>query len=708
MKIIIAAASALALSILTTFATSQDDAFQKVAHDYVEQYLQANPEQATELGDHRFDGELTDYSAEARAKDLATQKEFRDKLNAIDGTQLTGANNIDFRILKENIDYEIFRAEELKEPEWNPLVYMQSLANSLYLLVARDFAPAEKRIPSLRQRLEKIPGVIAQAKANLQHPPRIHTETAIEQTQGAINLVRTELAPLLDQAPQMKKDLAPLQDKTAAALEDYKKWLQNDLLPRSDGDFRLGAEKYRKKLRFALASDLPMEEIMKRAKADLEQTQTAIYETALPLYKKYFPNADQQSVADKHKVTAAVLDKLAEQHPNDATVVDYAKKVVTEATDFVKRHDVVGVPNVPLDVIAMPEFKRGVAIAYCDAPGPLEKNGKTFFAVAPTPKDWSKERKESFFREYNNYMIRDLTVHEAMPGHFLQLARSNEFRAPTLVRAIFQSGPFIEGWAVYCEQVMAEQGYGGPEVKMQQLKMRLRAICNAILDQSIHAGNMSEKEAMDLMTKEGYQQEGEAVAKWKRARLTSAQLSTYFVGATEHLDLRAAEQKKLGDQFNLKKYNDQVISYGSPPVKYVRELMGFKERRLSATAELAPSTASGEADHSLDLGATLFAVFAFARCSCSWLSCSRQPHKLIEIKRAATFGSHFSKFDLIPAVHPIYLIAFLSNTHRFARDHAMNDFFVFGSWPASHSAATPINSMPDVVISVGPLLEVEK
>jgi len=575
MKIIIAAAAALSLSILNTFATSRDDAFQKVAHDYVEQYLQANPEQATELGDHRFDGKLTDYSAQARAKDLATQKEFRDKLNAIDETQLTGANNIDFRILKENIDYEIFRAEELKEAEWNPLVYMQSLANSLYLLVARDFAPAEKRIPSLRERMGNIPGVIAQAKANLQHPPRIHTETAIEQTQGAINLVRTELAALLDQAPQMKKELAPLQDKTAAALEDYKKWLQNDLLPRSDGDFRLGEEKYRKKLRFALASDFPMEEILKRAKADLDQTQTAIYETALPLYKKYFPNADEKTLTDKHKVTAAVLGKLAEQHPNDATVVDYAKKITAEATGFVKQHDLVTVPNVPLDVIAMPEFKRGVAIAYCDAPGPLEKNGKTFFAVAPTPKDWSKERKESFFREYNNYMIRDLTVHEAMPGHFLQLARSNEFRAPTLVRAIFQSGPFIEGWAVYCEQVMAEQGYGGPEVKMQQLKMRLRAICNAILDQSIHAGNMSEQEAMDLMTKEGYQQEGEAVAKWKRARLTSAQLSTYFVGATEHLDLRAAEQKKLGDQFNLKKYNNQVISYGSPPVKYVRELMGL-------------------------------------------------------------------------------------------------------------------------------------
>ena len=575
MKIIIAAASALSLSILNASATPHDDAFQKIAHDYVEQYLRANPEQATELGDHRFDDQLTDYSPEARAKDLAAQKEFRDKLNAIDGSQLTGANNIDFRILKENIDYQIFQAEELKEPEWNPLVYMQSLANSLYLLVARDFAPAEKRIPNLRQRMEKIPGVIAQARANLQHPPRVHTETAIEQTQGAINLMRAELAPLLDQAPQMKKELGSLQAKTAAALEDYKKWLQNDLLPRSDGNFRLGAEKYRKKLRFALASDLPMEEIMKRAKADLDQTQIAIYETALPLYKKYFPNADNQTFGDKHKVTAAVLDKLAEQHPNDATVVDFAKKITAEATDFVEQHDLVTVPNVPLDVIAMPEFKRGVAIAYCDAPGPLEKSGKTFYAVAPTPKDWSKERKESFFREYNNYMIRDLTVHEAMPGHYLQIAHANEFRAPTLVRAIFQSGTFIEGWAVYTEQMMAEQGYGGPEVKMQQLKMRLRAICNAILDQSIHAGNMSEQEALDLMMKEGYQQEGEAVAKWKRARLTSAQLSTYFVGVSEHLDLRDKAKAKAGAAFDQKKYNDQVISYGSPPVKYVRELMGL-------------------------------------------------------------------------------------------------------------------------------------
>jgi len=566
----------LSLSILVAKANPKDDEFQKLANDYVESFFASHPEYATELGDHRFDNQLTDYSSETRGRLLAREKQAREALKKFDDvSQLSGANQVDVRILRENIDNEIFDLEELKESEWNPLVYNQSLANSLYLLVARDFDSPEKRVPNLRKRMEAIPRVINQAKANLQHPPRVHTETAIEQTQGAISLVREGLSPLLDRAPQMKKDLAPLQEKTAKALEDYKKWLQSDLLPRSDGEFRIGPDKFRKKLRFALASDLSMEEIMKRAQADLQQTQTAIYETALPLYKKYFPNAAKAALENKKKVTAAVLDKLAEQHADDNTIVGYAQKIVGEATDFVKSHHLVTVPEKPLDVIVMPEFKRGVAIAYCDPVGPLEKNGKTFFAVAPTPNDWSKERKESFFREYNNYMVRDLTVHEAMPGHYLQLAHANEFHAPTLVRAIFWSGTFVEGWAVYTEQMMAEAGYGGPEVKMQQLKMRLRAICNAILDQSIHAGNMSEKEAMDLMEKEGFQQEGEAVAKWKRARLTSAQLSTYFVGVSEQIDLRDRAKAKAGGSFDLKKYNDSVLAFGSPPAKYVRELLGL-------------------------------------------------------------------------------------------------------------------------------------
>ncbi len=526
-------------------ATTADDDFQKLANAYIENLLRSNPEQATELGDHRFDTKLTDYSADARAKELAEAKSFLAKLNDFKGaSNLTGPNSVDFRILKDNVEAEIFEFEELNEAQWNPLVYNQSLANSLYLLVAREFAAPAEKIASIRARMEGIPAVIAQAKTNLQHPPKIYAETAIEQTQGAIGLVREGMNPVLDRVPEAKKDLAPLQEKTIAALEDYKKWLETDLLPRSDGDFRIGAEKFRKKLHFSLASDLSPEELMKRARADLAATQNAIYEAALPLYKKYLPDTNNDSLGDKKKVTVAVLDKLAEQHPNDDTVVNYAEKCLAQATAFTKEKNLVTVFDQPFKVIVMPEFKRGRGIAYCDSAGPLEKNGETFFAIEQTPASWPNERKESFFREYNNYMVQDLTIHEAMPGHFLQLAHSNKFKAPTLVRAIFQSGSFIEGWAVYSEQFMAEAGYGGPEVKMQQLKMRLRVICNAILDQSIHTANLSEQEAMDLMMKQGYQQEGEAVAKWKRACLTSTQLSTYFVGVSEHLDLRKRAKRK--------------------------------------------------------------------------------------------------------------------------------------------------------------------
>src|SRR5437016_7208477 len=231
MKNVFAIACAFSLSIFSANANPKDSEFEKIAKDYIENYLSSHPEFATELGDHRFDGILSDYSPETRARMLAKAKQVHGALKKFDDyKQLTGANQVDVRILRENVDYEIFRLEELREAEWNPLVYNQSLANSLYLLVARDFDSAEKRIPNLRSRIEAIPNVITEAEANLQHPPRVHTETAIEQIQGAINLVRNGLDPLLNQGPQLRKELALAQEKTAKALEDYKKWLEDDLL----------------------------------------------------------------------------------------------------------------------------------------------------------------------------------------------------------------------------------------------------------------------------------------------------------------------------------------------------------------------------------------------------------------------------------------------------------------------------------------------
>jgi uncharacterized protein (DUF885 family) len=554
---------------------SSDAAFERLAKTAIEDYLSTYPESATSLGDHRFDDRLTDYSPEARAAAVAKWQGHLAALEKIDRATLSAANRIDAQILRVRLQLLLFKLLDEREYAWDPLSYNDSLGNAIYAFVARDFAPADVRLRNAAKRLAAMPRVLEQIRANLDHPPKVHTETAIRQAAGAIDLIRTGLDPLIDQAPTMKAELAPLQEKAIAALQDYKNWLERDVLPTANGNFRLGPERFRQKLRLTLDSDLTPEAILVRAEHELGVTMDAMYATARPLYQSYFPTASADKLNDRPGVIRAVLDRLAEKHADDATVVARAKAVTEEATQFVKDHALITLPGTPLQVIVLPEFQRGVAIAYCDPPGALEPNAQTFYKVSPTPEDWTPQRKLSFFREYNDYMLHDLTAHEAMPGHYVQLAHSNRFHAPTLVRAVWWSGSFVEGWAVYAEQMMAQAGFGGPEVKMQQLKMRLRAIINAILDQKIQGGDMTEKEALDLMMQRGFQEEGEAVGKWRRACQSSTQLSTYFVGAIEHDDMRAAAEKKLGAAFDLKKYNDTVLSFGSPPVKYVRQELGW-------------------------------------------------------------------------------------------------------------------------------------
>jgi len=319
-----------------------------------------------------------------------------------------------------------------------------------------------------------------------------------------------------------------------------------------------------------------MDDILRRAEADLTKTQMEMYETALPLFEKYYgevPLGD--SAADRKNVTVMVLDRLAESRPTNDTIVDRAKSCFETCVQFVSEHDLVRIPDEPVNLIVMPEFKRGVAVAYCDAPGPLDREAETFFAISPTPGDWSGDRVESFFREYNDHMLYELTIHEAMPGHYLQLAHANRFEAPTMIRAIFASGTFVEGWATYSEQLMVEKGFGGLEVKMQQLKMRLRMIINAIIDQKIHSAGMTEDEALELMIGEGFQEVGEAAGKWRRACLTSTQLSTYYVGNIEVNEIRDAFDEKNGARADLRAFHDAMLSFGSPPPRFVCELLGL-------------------------------------------------------------------------------------------------------------------------------------
>lgn len=553
---------------------TEDQKFEALAKNYIEKLLEMKPEWATGLGDHRYDGKLSDYSMAGVDADRRFNRLYLDSLAKIDIVQLSPTNKIDYKIMKTNLESWLFSIDTLKEYEWNPLNY--NVGGAVYGLLAREFAPVKDRLISVKERLKGIPKVLADAKANLKNPPRIHTETAIKQNPGTISLIRDDLKTYLDQVPELKDEFAPIQAAAVQALTEYGQWLEKDLLPNANGDFRLGDEKFRRKLYYSLESDLSKEDILKSAEQNLKETQAAMYETALPLFKKFNPKfTDKKKLEDPKFVIKKVLDKLADTHPTNATIVDLAKQDLQTTTDFVRANNLVTVPDEPVKIIVMPEFQRGVAVAYCDPPGPLEKNGETFYSISPTPADWDKKRVESFFREYNNYMLQDLTIHEAMPGHYLQLAHANKFKAPTMVRAIFSSGTFIEGWATYAEQFMVEKGYGGPEVKMQQLKMRLRLIINAIIDQKIHTAGMTEKEAMDMMMNDGFQEEGEAAGKWRRACLTSTQLSTYFVGNTELNGLRKAYQAKHGSNVDMKTMHDAILSVGSPAPKYVKEALGL-------------------------------------------------------------------------------------------------------------------------------------
>ena len=553
---------------------SEDQKFEALANNYIEQLLKLNPEWATALGDHRFDSKLSDYTMKGFQEVKAFNVAYLDSLSGIEVEKLTSVNAIDYRIMKSNAQSWIFQIDTLRDYEWNPLTY--NMGGAIYSLIARDFAPLKDRLISVKARLEQIPGVLLAARANLKNPAKIHTETAIMQNGGTISLVKDELNQFLDQVPDIKEEFGPVQAQTVKSLEEFGTWMEKELLPKSTGDFRIGDEKFRRKLYYTLESDLSKEEILKTAEDDLKVTQNKMYETALPLYKKFFPKeTNPVKLDDKKLVCKAVLDKLAENGPTNATIVDQATEDTDDVTKFVREKNLITLPTEPIKIIVMPEFQRGVAVAYCDAPGALEKNGQTFYAISPTPKDWTKQRVTSFFKEYNNYMLKDLTIHEATPGHYLQLAHSNKFKAPTMIRAIFGSGTFVEGWATYAEQFMAEAGYGGPEVRMQQLKMRLRLIINSIIDQKIHTEGMTQEEAMAMMMNEGFQEEGEAAGKWRRACLTSTQLSTYYVGNTEINRIRKAYEAKHGVSSDLKPMHDAMLSFGSPAAKYVMASLGL-------------------------------------------------------------------------------------------------------------------------------------
>jgi uncharacterized protein (DUF885 family) len=323
----------------------------------------------------------------------------------------------------------------------------------------------------------------------------------------------------------------------------------------------LGAELFSRKLPLVLDSSLSAEEIIERAHNELDEQTVQLYEAA----RRYLEDRGQSIDTDRDAVIRTAIAAVAREAPTNETIVSECERALSEATDTVQLLGLVTVPDDPMKIEVMPEFRRGISVAYCDAPGALEQGGITYVAISPTPSDWSGERVASFYREYNLAQLRDLMVHEAMPGHVLQNAHARRFRGSTRVRAVFSSESFIEGWAVHAEHIMVNAGFGDAALRLVQIKTQLRIIANTILDAGVHAHEMTEADALDLMMNRAYQEEGEAVGKWRRALLTSGQLSTYFVGYTELIDVLAGLRP---DQAL-----DDVLAHGNPAPRHLPSLL---------------------------------------------------------------------------------------------------------------------------------------
>jgi len=563
----------------TSSNSPNGSALNALVKQYFDESARLSPISATFRGDHRFDTLIDDVSAEGRASRLALTRRTLSALNALDPAKLSRDDQIDRSILKHRLGYALWQEDTLQEWAWNPLRYSGLAGNAVYSLTARDFAPLKQRLKSAISRLEQLPGLYEQVRSVLQleRVPRIHAETATQQNAGVLNIIENTIEPHLNTLDANNRQrLKKAIDTARQAVEEQQQWLENKLLPNAKGDFRLGRELYDQKLNWSLQSPLTRAQIGDRGREQIRTLHLRMYQMAQTIYKEKYPYTvfpEHPSDAYRRAIIRACLEMAYQDRPTADGVVAAANESVRLTVDFLRRKDIITLPDDPMEIIVMPEFRRGVSLAYCDSPGPMEVGLKTYYAVSPPPASWSEAQVTSHLREYNHRSLHNLTIHEAYPGHFVQLAHAN--RNPRMLRAVFGSGSFIEGWAVYSEWMMCEEGFLQDDLLMRLivLKWYLRDVTNALLDQAVHVDNMTEQEAMRLLTEDAFQEEREAAGKWRRAQLTSAQLSTYFVGYLEHVDLRAEAEKRWGTRFQLKTYHDQALSYGSLPTKYVRSLM---------------------------------------------------------------------------------------------------------------------------------------
>ncbi len=531
--------------------------FDQITRAVIEDSFHMDPTAATWMGEHAFDSQLPDLTKYGQDQFAQRIVGYLTALDAVDDVELALPDLVDLEILRAFLTKTLFEITHVAAHTWDPMLWNPGTA--IHLLLSRDFAPLQERMANIADRCEKIPDFLVQARNTLEEMPAIHCETAIAQLEGTRVLLES----------------LEVDSQVTDAVDKHIEWLK-ERLPFSQKSPRMGAQTYAGILWHSLDAESSVQDLLDAANQHLDLVNSEM----LRVSQEYLAKTGIETNDDPVPLALAHIAQNAQV--TDSTVLSQVAAAMAAAKAFTIEHDLVTVPQIDVEVIEMPEIHRGVAVAYCDAPGPMETaNVPTFIAVAPTPEQWTHERKESFYREYNGVQIHDLTIHEAIPGHVLQLAVANHGTQQSLARRFGFSGTFVEGWAVYAEELLISQGYS-PEptklsalaIKLQQLKMQARMTINTILDIGVHTQDMDQDQAMALMISRGYQEEGEAAGKWRRALLTAGQLPTYFVGYREVSSL-VNDLALLHPDWSLREIHDLVLQFGSPSPRHLRTLIGL-------------------------------------------------------------------------------------------------------------------------------------
>lgn len=545
--------------------------FQQYTKGFFERFWKMNPDWASSIGYHRHDSILIIPNDAQRAKEIAFYEKEWKKLQAFPLKQLSDANRTDHQMLTNELQKYLWQLKTLREYEWNPAYF--NVGSTFAYIITENYAPLKKRMEAVFHRLKKVPDYYAAAKASIQHPSKEHLQLAIDQNEGTLAVFEkdyVDAVKALRLYPESEELYLKRGEMAAKAVKDYITFLKNYPTD-SLRSFRLGAELYADKFRYDIQSQYSADEIYQAALERKSYLHREMYALSAQLWPKYFGSLPMP--ADSLSAIKKVIDTLSAKHVAQENFKTEIEKQIPALTAFVKEKNLIYLdPNKPLKVRDEPGYMAGVAGASISSPGPYEKNGNTYYNVG-TLDGWPADKAESYLREYNHYVLQILNIHEAIPGHYVQLVYSN--KSPSLVKSVFGNGAMVEGWAVFSELMMLENGYGNnePEMWLMYYKWNLRTTCNTILDIGVHTKNMPEADAMDLLVRQAFQQAAEASGKWRRVQVTNVQLCSYFTGFYEILQLREAYKKKYGSKYSVKQFNEQLLQYGSAPVKHISELL---------------------------------------------------------------------------------------------------------------------------------------